>query len=420
MEALATDSTTPRATLSPTPSLLALVLGAALGILAHYSGNTTLLAAIDTLEPVGFLWMRALRMLVLPLVVSTLVVAILNGSRTASAGKVGSVTLVAFIALLCAGGAYSYGLGSLLVEWLPRGAGAAISLAPESATALAAGSEPLSFSQWLGSLIPVNPFNALSEGQLLPVILFTVAFSLALARVEGPGRETVRSFFEAVFTAMMTLVRWVLVVAPPAIFILALSFAAEMGWEFTSILVNFVVMECGLLILATLLLYPLTSVLSGISPLHFARGVLPAQLVALSTRSSLASLPALLEGARERLSLRPAIADLALPLAVSVFKINRPISSMFSFLLLAHLFAIDLSATQVITFFVTTMILSFSSVGIPLGGNAMLSLPVYLAAGIPIEGYLLLKTVDSVTDIFKTVINVTGDMSVAAILDRRL
>jgi len=154
--------------------------------------------------------------------------------------------------------------------------------------------------------------------------------------------------------------------------------------------------------------------------MRFAQGVLPSQLVALSTRSSLASLPALLTGARDSLKLNPAVASLTLPLAVSMFKINRTISSIFSFLVLGYLFNIDLSTAQVLTFFITTLILSFSSVGIPMGGNAMLSMPAYLAAGIPLEGYLMLKTVGAVPDIFKTLINVTGDMSVATILDRFL
>jgi Na+/H+-dicarboxylate symporter len=179
-------------------------------------------------------------------------------------------------------------------------------------------------------------------------------------------------------------------------------------------------MECGLLVVATLLLYPITCAIGGVSFKRFAQGVFPAQMVAVSTRSSLASLPALLEGARSALKLRPAVSDLVLPLSVSVFKTNRPITSMFGFLLFAHLFGIDLSSAQILTFFITTMVHSFSSVGIPMGGSAMLSLPAYLAVGIPIEGYLLLKTVDSIPDILKTLINVTGDMSVATIINRHI
>ncbi len=407
-----------RTIVSFTPSLLALLLGTVAGIIVHDTGSATLLAVRDALEPLGYLWLSALRMVVFPLVVSTLLVAILGGSKHLSAGRIGSAALGTFVALQCVGGLFSVALGSALVQLLPAGAGASISLAPESARALVTDSKPLEFGEWLTSLVPSNPFSSLAGGELLQVIIFTVAFGLAMSRVEGAGRQSVQDFFQAVYQAMMTLVRWILIAAPAAIFILALSFASSMGLQITSILGSYLVMECGLLTLALILLYPLTWVLGGVSPQRFARGVFPAQMVAVSTRSSLASLPALLEGARDKLELKSQVANLVLPLAVSVFKINRPISSMLSLLLLAHLFDIDLTGAQVLTFFVTTLILAFSSAGIPLGGGAMLSLPAYLAVGIPIEGYLLLKTVESIPDIFKTVINVTGDLSVATILNR--
>jgi proton glutamate symport protein len=411
-------SRSPRLSFSPTLSLSALALGTLVGFVVHFSGSDTLHAATNLLEPLGYLWMRALRMVVFPLVVSTLLVAIFNSSGLASAGKVGSTALATFVLFLCAGGLFSFVVGSMLIDLLPRGSAEGMVAASNGALTMVPDTQAISFADWLGSLIPTNPFSALAEGHLLPVIIFTVVFGLAVNTIEGPGKQVVQEFFAAIFAAMMTLVGWLLIAAPVAIFILCLSFASSMGLEFASILVSYLLMECGLLVLATLLLYPVTSVLGGVSPGRFAHGVLPAQTVALSTRSSIAALPALLEGARDRLKLKTSVANIVLPLSVSVFKTNRPITSMFGFLLLAHLFSIDLTGAQIVAFFFTVMILSFSSVGIPLGGSSMLSLPAYLAAGIPIEGYLLLKTVDSIPDIFKTLINVTGDMSVATILNR--
>ena len=404
--------------ISSTAALLALAAGILTGTIAHYTSSDILFAGRDVLEPLGYLWLRCLRMVVFPLVISTLLVAVLGSSKVTSSGKVGSAAMATFLIFLCAGGLFGYLGGSMLIELLPDGSEAAVASLPANTLQLPASQPTMTFTDWLNSLIPINPFSALAEGHLLPIILFTVVFGLALSHIDTPGRQVVQEFFEAVFLAMMTLVRWILLAAPIAIFILAFSFSSNMGMGLTSLLVNYLLMECGLLILATALLFPITSLLGGISMRQFARGVLPAQLVAVSTRSSLASLPALLEGARDRLQLKPAVANMVLPLAVSVFKTNRPITSMFGFLLLGHLFGIELSTAQVLTFFVTTLVLSFSSVGIPLGGSSMLSLPAYLAAGIPIEGYLLLKTVDSIPDILKTLINVTGDMSVATILNR--
>jgi len=412
----------PRApTFSPVPSLVALVLGSLAGFVVHFSGSELLIAIKGLLEPFGFLWLRALQMVVYPLVVSSLVVALMSSSKFASAGRVGGAAAVLFVVLLSAGALLSYAAGSALVGFLPEGAGSVIASVSESARQLEAQARggSMTLAEWFNSLIPANPFAALAGGQLLPVLVFTLLFGLALGRVAAPGREVVQQFFSAVFEAMMTLVGWLLRLAPAAIFILCLSFASAMGLELASVLVTYLVMQCGLLLLATLLLYPLACIAGGMALGRFANGLLPAQLVAISTRSSLASLPALLEGARDRMRLTPAVADLVLPLSVAVFKINRPLTSMFGLLVLAHLFAIDLSAAQILAFFFTTLVISFSSAGIPLGGSAMLNLPAYLAAGIPIEGYLLLKTVDSIADILKTLLNVTADMVVAVILNRR-
>lgn len=413
-----TTRSTGGGSISPVPSLVALLAGVMVGTVAHHIGSETLFAVRDAIEPLGQLWLRCLRMIVFPLVISTLLVAILNSSRFVSAGRIGSVAMVTFVLFLCVGGLFSYLLGSQLIGLLPESSSAAVASLPDAALNLASKQQSMTFGDWLNSLVPTNPFSALAEGHLLPVIIFTVTLGLALNQVEGSGKDVVYQFFEAIHLAMMKLVSWILVAAPVAIFILALTFSSNMGLEFTELLVNYLLMECGLMILAIILLIPITSALSGVSMRQFANGVLPAQLVAISTRSSLASLPALLEGARDRLKLKSSVADLVLPLSVSVFKTNRPITSMFGFLLLAHLFGIDLSNAQIVTFFITTLVLSFSSVGIPHGGNAMMSLPAYLAVGIPIEGYLLLKTVDTIPDIFKTVINVTGDMSVTTILNR--
>ncbi len=404
--------------ISAKPTLLALILGVCTGLVIYYSQLEFLLAFRDTLEPLGYLWIRALRMVIFPLVISTLIVSILNSSKFASAGKIGVSALMAFIVILCTGGLYSYSLSSFMMGFLPE-LNMPLNIAvSESTLQLVQNRPPIQFSEWLGSLIPTNPFNALAEGQLLPVIIFTVAFAIALNTAEKAAKETVRYFFEAIYSAMMKLVGWLLIPAPAAIFILAMSFASSMGSDFTSILVYYLIMVCGLLVLATVLLYPIASIFGDTSLQLFTKGVYPSQIVAFTTRSSLASLPALIQGADKELKLDKSVSSLTLPLAVSVFKTNNPISGMCTFLVLGHLFGLDLSVGQTLTFFITMLILSFSSVGIPMGGNAMLGLPAYMAAGIPIEGYLMLKTVDAISDIAKTVVNVTGDMAVATIMNR--
>jgi Na+/H+-dicarboxylate symporter len=143
----------------------------------------------------------------------------------------------------------------------------------------------------------------------------------------------------------------------------------------------------------------------------------PAQTVAAGTRSSLASLPSLVEGAEEKLEMRSEVAEFVLPLTVTTFKMNYVITQPFKLLFLVSMLGLQLRPGFLIAFMATVFLLSFTTVGIPSGGQ-LLTWPLLLSAGIPIEALVMLKVADAIPDIFKTVLNVTADMSVATIVDR--
>jgi Na+/H+-dicarboxylate symporter len=172
------------------------------------------------------------------------------------------------------------------------------------------------------------------------------------------------------------------------------------------------------LILVTLLLYPFTAVAGRVSLGRFARAVAPAQVVAFGTRSSLASLPALVAGGQRHLALPPSATGFVLPLAVATFKLNMTISGPVKLLFLAHVYQIPLGASQLAAFLLTEVIISFSTAGIPSMGTVR-SIPAYLAAGIPVEAIFILNAVDTIPDLFKTILNVTADMSAATVLSGR-
>ncbi len=161
----------------------------------------------------------------------------------------------------------------------------------------------------------------------------------------------------------------------------------------------------------------MATIAGRVSLARFARAVWQSQLVAVSTRSSLASLPTALDGAKRWLAAPDAATGFTLPLAVSVFKVNRTISSLAKLFFIAHLYDLNLDAPQIITFTLTIMLLSFSAPGIP-GGSPSTSLPAYLAVGTPIEAYILFEAVDAIPDIFKTLTNVTGNMTALVIVAR--
>jgi proton glutamate symport protein len=270
---------------------------------------------------------------------------------------------------------------------------------------------------WLLALIPANPFQAAAAGDILPILVFTVAFAAAAARLPDEQRGLIAAVSRAGVDAMMVVIGWVLAVLPIGVFSLCVDFASRVGLGVTGVIASYVVLLCAALVLAALLLYPLTGLAGRVSIARFARAVAPAQAVAVSTRSSLAALPALVEGARRHLALPDSATGFVLPLSVGVFKLNRTVSSPLKLLFLAHVFGIRLQPEQLAAFLAIQVALSFSTAGVPSMGTVR-SIPAYVAVGIPLEGVVLLDAMEAIPDVFKTLLNVTGDMSAAAILSR--
>lgn len=400
-------------------ALVGLAAGVAAGLAAHTSRAAFLNTAASLLEPLGLLWANALRMTVLPLVVSNLVVGIASAPDARKVGRLGGLSLLVFLLLHTLAAGYTVLVappalaalrpGPEVVETLREGrAGAAAADAPKPAQG---------FAEWLTGLVPANPFKAAAEGAILPVVVFTILFALAMTRARPEHYELLIGFFRAVNEVMLTLVRWVLRLAPVGVFALTFSFAARTGWAAVGSMGSFVLLLCALLLLFTLALYAVAALAGRVPFVGFARAVAPAQLVAVGSRSSLASLPALIEGAERGLRLPASVAGFVLPLSVSTFKANRTISGTARFLFLAGLYGIALTPTQILTFILMVMLLSFSTPGVPDTGT-MRTLPAYLAVGIPVEAVLMLDALDSLPDIFKTLLNVTGDMTAAAVVAR--
>jgi Na+/H+-dicarboxylate symporter len=406
---------------SPTTwSVAALAAGFLLGLAGRAGGGAAAGIVADVARPVAQLWLAALQMAVLPLVVALLLVAVL-GARE-GLGGLGGKALLLFVGLLAAAGIFSMLATPPLVGLYPVNestAGAILTETPVPEEIRAsAGAQAGGFGDWIAGLLPDNLVRAALEGDVLALLLFTVLFGLAATRLPEDLRGTVERGARALASTMLTLTHWIILFTPVGVFAFMYLVALQTGGGTAGLLGAFVAIQSGLMIVVTLLLYPLATILGRVSPGDFARAVAPAQVVAFGTRSSIASLPALIEGGRDRLGLPASATGFVLPLSVSVFKINRTVSSTVKLLFLAHVFDIPLTLPTLAAFLITVILLSFTSAGVPGGGTTFKTLPAYLAAGVPIEGVVLLEAVDAIPDIFKTVLNVTGDMTVAAILSR--
>jgi proton glutamate symport protein len=401
-------------------SLGALLLGLATGIIAKQGDVEILFSLSSFLEPLGTLWINSLRMLVLPLLISYIMMAVASFSEVKSTFRIGGGAVFAHLLFLCLGIAVMLIIVPPLVaqfEVTPAIREALQSQNIQTPTVSREVDPAAGIGGAISHVIPSNIFRAAVNEDILPIFVATLLFALALTRVSEDHRKPILDLFKSIIEILHVLIRWILLAMPYAVFILVFSMATRAGLDLFTALAYFVILFCGLLIVLTLFLYVVTPILGGVSVTRFARAAAPAQVMAVGTRSSMVCLPALIEGARDRLGLPAGVVGIVMPLAVSMFKINKAVSGPLQIFFLSHLYGIPLEPLAVAVFFMAYIPTSFSSPGIPSGGF-FVSLPLYIALGIPVEGVVLLRTVDAIPDIFKTLANVTEDMSVATLVSR--
>ncbi len=377
-----------------------------------------MLGVLVAIEPLGTLFVNAIRMTVIPLVMCTLIVAVGSITDTRRIGRIGGLAVALFIVLLLVASIASLLLALQLFGGLPVDAALSSSLrAGDAASADAAAKAP-TFTQWLVDLVPTNPVRAAADGAMLPLIVFSLVFGLAAARLDDDRRHALVGGFKAIVDVMLTVVRGVVWCAPVGVFALAVPLAARMGAAAAGALASYVVVSVLLIVaLSALVLYP-AAVIFGRMPLtQFARGCAPAQAVAFSARSALAALPVLIEAGRDRLRLAPELTGFVIPFGVSLFRYGTAIQQSLGVAFLANLYGLPMDPTRVLTVVLTVVVTSFSVPSIP-GGSVIAMVPVLLAAQLPVEAIGILIAIDAIPDMFRTAANATGAMTVAVILRR--
>lgn len=401
--------------------LLALGVALAGGAAIAASGDAGLLRAADAITPVGTVWINAIRMTVIPLVVSLLITGVAGAADLRAIGRIGGRSLLTFFLLLLGTALVIMPLGVLAFRLLPEIGAARPPLpagAAEAAGELASSGPAPGFGAWLTSLIPTNPIAAAANGAMLQLVLFALILALAIAKSGPAARDTLLGFFRALSEAMLVIVRWVVALAPIGVFALVLPLAAHGGGGVAGAVGFYVLAYSVGSILITALLYPAVALVAKIPLGRFARAVLPAQTVAFASSSSIASLPALVEGAERELRLPERVGGFVLPLAVSTFKIAAPVAWTIGALFVGRFYGIPLGLGALATVAFASLFLSFAGPGVPRGAWLMLA-PLFLAIGLPVEGIGILIAVDAIPDLFSTVLNVTGDMAAAAIVARQ-
>lgn len=399
--------------------LLALVLGFAVGVAIVFFGLPKDHVTIATAEVIGGLWLDALRMTVIPLVFSLVVTGVATTAGMAAAGSVTRLSLALFFSVMLAMAAFV----GLLLPWLldlwPAPAASAEALRHSLGSVQKATDYP-GVGALLRGFIPTNVVSAAASGAMLPLVFFALVFGFALTKVDQGQSFRLTDVFLRLKDAMLVVVAWVLTIAPLGVFALALVVGAKTGFSALGAFAHFITLYVAMCLAGIIAAYPIATLLGGVSITRFAHAAAPAQAVALSTQSSVASLPAMLKSCEENLHLPANIIGVTLPLAVSLFRVAGPLATLTIGIYAAHVMSVPLSPVQIAAGAMVAIIM------VPAGGGGIpaqvtyfaTNTPILAAMGVPIEILGLFIAVETIPDIFRTTANVSMDMAVTSAVAR--
>ena len=389
---------------------LGLALGLGTGLLAAATGSEVLAAIAAGSAPLGTAFMNAIRMVVIPLVMAVIFNGVAGLGDPRKLGKLGGFTLGFFwITVLPA---IVIGMGTM---WF------ALRFAPDMAAPAVEAVQPAelpSFVDFLVSLIPSNPFAAASNGQLLPLIVFTVLFAAATGALSEQHRTTLVTLADAVSEALIKLVWWILWLAPIGVFGLAAPVTAQLGWGLVQSLAIFVLsVIVALAIYITLVYLPLLGFVARVSPVKFVAATFGAASLAFSTTSTVAALPVTLEETKGNLGVSDPVADLVLPLGASMYRAGSALFQGAAVVFLAHLFEVPFPMTAVGGAILATFLVSLTVAPVPSSGVMTLA-PALDVVGVPMSGLAILLGIDRIPDMFRSTTNLLGQITASVLVDR--
>jgi Na+/H+-dicarboxylate symporter len=402
----------------PVRILAALALGLALGMATASLAFTE--GAIAVAEPIGGLWLDALRMTIVPLVVSLLITGIAASAEAARASRLAARAFMLFLAVLWTGAIMSAFLTPLLLSLWPMPGEAAGALRSALTGASGEVGEVPTMGQFVRSLVPTNPVSAAANDQILPLIVFTLVFAFAITRLPEEPRALLIGFFRAVGDAMLVIINWVLWLAPIGVLALAYVVGARAGTAALGALGHYVIVVAAVGCVVWFLAWPLAMLGGRVGFLDYTRAIGPPHAVAISTQSSLASLPAMLK-ASERLRIPVAQSGVVLPLAVALFRATGPAMNLAVAIYVAHWFQVPLTPLTLMAGVAVAATTTLGSVSLPGSISFIASIaPICYAMGVPIEPLVLLVAVETLPDIVRTTGNVSMDVAATATVARRV
>ncbi len=387
-----------------------LVLGLAVGLAAAATGNEWLLAIAQGSAPFGTVFINAIRMVVIPLVVTIIFVSVASLGDPRKLGRIGALTLAFYWVTL---------IPAIIIGMTAMKLGLQFSPDIAMPSADTADIPPLSgIVDFLVSLVPSNPFAAASSGAILPLIVFTALVAAATGTLAQDRRERLISIADDGSQALMKLVWWILYTAPIGVFGLAAPVTAKLGWDLILSLGVFIAsVFAGLLVLLIVMFFPLWYFVARIGPIRFLSGTFGAVSIALSSTSTAAAIPVSLEESTKNLGVSETVADILIPLGASMY---RPGSALFqgaAIIFLAHMYDVPIPAAAVGAAILATFLVSLTVAPVPSSGVVTMA-PALETIGVPVAGLAILLGIDRIPDMMRSAINVLGQISTAVFVDR--
>ncbi len=385
--------------------VIAMILGTAIGAIM---GD-----AASVFAPLGTIFINLIKMLVIPLVAVALISGAAGLGNSSNAGKVG-VTTLAYFGLTSA---LAVALALIMGEVFQPGVNIdTAGIEGMFSSEYASKGELPTFWATITGMIPTNVFQSLNEANILQILVFCLFFGIGLSKLEATRRDPLLNGVNAIVDVMVWMINKVMIIAPLGVFGLMAEAVGTFGFGALMVVFKLFLVYTAAILIFGFVAYPLMiQVFTKTSAKKFLQAMKKPQAVALSTASSMATLPVTMETVEKELGVRNSTASFVLPLGATINMSGNAIYYGLVAIFFAQLFNIDLSMGAYVAIILTSTLGAVGQAGVP--GPSFLVVAVLLAAGIPIEGLPLLFALDRIFDMIRTALNITGDAACAVIVD---
>src|SRR5699024_10380881 len=383
-----------------TQILIAFVIAIILGIIFGES--------IKVLQPLGDLFLRLIKLIIAPLILSTLIIGVASIGDPKSLGRYGIKTVSYY--LITTAIAILIGIG--VAYAISPGKNLSLDVSPTEEVDV---EESEGFIQTFLNIVPENPFEALTDGNVLQIIFFSILIGLAITLI-GKKADPVYHFFDSFSEIMFWITGIIMRFAPIGVLGLVYPIIGEYGASVLLPLMKIILAVGIACILHAVLVYSsAVKTFANMNPLKYLKGIGPAAIVAFSTASSAGTLPVTIKNTQENLGVSNKVSSFVLPLGATINMDGTAIYQGVAVIFISQFYSLDLSFMQLVTVVITTVLASVGTAGVPGAGMIMLAM-VLSSIGLPLEGIALIAGVDRILDMFRTTVNIVGDASAAVVV----